>query len=90
MTSTEALKKDDDLFLKKRISYDHAKYMRFEKDRNFWKLLDAARRHLFPTEICEGSPSRVTMIDKNPAWKKAYQKLLKRKATPQSDLDAPR
>lgn len=30
------------------------------------------------------------MIDKNPAWKKAYQKLLKRKATPQSDLDAPR
>lgn len=57
---------------------------------NNWKLLGATRRHLFPTEICEGSPSRVTMIDKNPAWKKAYQKLLKRKATPQSGQGVPR
>lgn len=36
MNATQALKEDDDLFLKKRISYDCAKYMSFEKGRNLW------------------------------------------------------
>lgn len=32
-------------------------------------------RHLFPEDDCEGSPSRVLMVNSNPTWKKAYETL---------------
>lgn len=32
-------------------------------------------RHLYPTETCEGSPSRVDAIENDLAWWKAYREL---------------
>lgn len=33
-------------------------------------------RHLYPTGKCEGSPSRVRMIETNEQWAKAYKRLV--------------
>lgn len=32
-------------------------------------------RHLYPVDGCEGSPSRVNLIKKDPLWAKAFQEL---------------
>ena len=32
-------------------------------------------RHLFPTDNCEGSPSRIRLVQSDPIWKAAYERL---------------
>ena len=34
-------------------------------------------RHLYPVDGCEGSPSRVKLVETNPIWKDVYDKLQK-------------
>lgn len=34
-------------------------------------------RHLYPVGKCEGSPSRVKLVEKDPEWWKAYRLLQK-------------
>ena len=32
-------------------------------------------RHLYPIDGCEGSPSRVKLVESDPKWKECYAKL---------------
>lgn len=39
-------------------------------------MIDAKDRHIYPTkEGCEGSPSRVKLIQTNPVYKDAYERI---------------
>jgi len=53
---------------------------------NNWLLIGAQSRHLFPTESCEGSPSRVRAIYSDTVYQKAYEMLRRRTVT--NDKDA--
>lgn len=40
-----------------------------------WTLVVAIARHLYPTNICEGSPSRVKYINEHPEAKEVYDRM---------------
>jgi hypothetical protein len=39
-------------------------------------------RHLYPTGDCEGSPSRVTLVETDPAWADAYNLVVSQTTEP--------
>jgi len=46
------------------------------------RIVFAQDRHLYPTEDCEGSPSRVVFVKLDPAWADAYNLVMRQTKEP--------